>query len=94
MILSQDRYLPERQCIGCGKRAPKDSMIRICIGEDGLPAADPAYRMQRRGAYLCRNAECLEKAVRRKAFSRLPGAAAKHRDPEELKGQLLELIEK
>ena len=92
MIQSGDRYLPERQCIGCGKRAPKDTLIRISVREDGLAAADPESRIQHRGAYICRDAACIEKAVRRKAFNRLPGMKSGHEGVEKLKEQLLELI--
>lgn len=92
MILSGGQYVPERQCTGCGKRGPKDSMIRICIRKDGLAAVDPDGKMQSRGIYVCRNAECIDRAIRRKAFARLPGATARRQEPDELKRQLLEQI--
>jgi predicted RNA-binding protein YlxR (DUF448 family) len=65
---------PVRTCIGCRERATKDELVRIVIGADatGQPAAvpDPRGTAPGRGAHLHPTIECLELAVRRKAFSR------------------------
>lgn len=50
-----------RICLGCGLEHPKKEMMRILLthGEETL---DPTGRMNGRGAYLCRNSSCIEKA--------------------------------
>jgi len=59
---------PERTCIGCGARAPSTDLVRLRrVG--GEVAVDPG-RSGGRGAWLHREAGCLVRALRRKAFAR------------------------
>jgi len=63
---------PERQCIGCGCRGPKDDFVRLRVADEGgvkRVVADGKARSGR-GAYLCRKQACLERALVRKAFQR------------------------
>ncbi len=48
---------------------PKPELIRVTYyeGEVGL---DTTGRAKGRGAYICRDAECLKKAIKKKAFAR------------------------
>jgi predicted RNA-binding protein YlxR (DUF448 family) len=64
---------PERQCIGCGRRGPRRTFLRLAVmGE--APAARVAVvdrgPHKGRGAYLCRRQACLDRALLRKAFQR------------------------
>ena len=70
-----DKRTPERTCIGCGFKREKDDLVRIVLSQDGEGnvlrlTPDPDGVMKGRGAYLCRKSECLEKAVKKKAFNR------------------------
>jgi predicted RNA-binding protein YlxR (DUF448 family) len=50
---------------------PKGSLVRL-VAREGKPTLDFSGRAAGRGAYLCRNEECLEKAMKRKnVFSSL-----------------------
>jgi predicted RNA-binding protein YlxR (DUF448 family) len=64
---------PERQCVGCGRRGPQDSFVRLSlreeIGVERVVVAD-SKRHSGRSAYLCRQQSCLERALARKAFQR------------------------
>ena len=51
-----------RQCVGCRASKPKKELIRIVRGEDGTFAIDITGRKNGRGAYICRDPECLKKA--------------------------------
>ena len=62
-----------RRCIVCGTSLPKQELIRIVTGEDGVVVVDPTGRKNGRGAYICRNAECLKKAIRNKGIERALG---------------------
>ncbi len=71
-----DKRTPERTCIGCRRKCNKDELLRVVLCP-GVNAPDPAGialdmtgSMKGRGAYLCRKRECLELAVKKKAFSR------------------------
>ncbi len=60
---------PERTCIGCGKKRPKQELLRLCLSSEGEPRLDRAQRAAGRGAYLCGRG-CLQAAVKRKALGR------------------------
>jgi predicted RNA-binding protein YlxR (DUF448 family) len=65
---------PVRTCIGCRERAQKFELLRVVAGAgaDGQPAVrpDPDGRAPGRGAHLHPTTECLDRAVRRRAFNR------------------------
>lgn len=61
---------PERQCIGCGRRAPKRELIRVVRTPGGEVHVDRTGRANGRGAYLCDDVSCLEKAIRRHSLAR------------------------
>jgi predicted RNA-binding protein YlxR (DUF448 family) len=76
---------PERTCIGCGARAPSAELARLRRVDGGI-AVDPG-RSGGRGAWLHRDAACLVRALRRKAFARaFRGAVAV--DEERIRRQL------
>jgi predicted RNA-binding protein YlxR (DUF448 family) len=60
---------PERTCIGCGSRLPKDKLTRVVAADAGGVVLDLARRLPGRGAYLCGSA-CVATAVKRRAFGR------------------------
>jgi uncharacterized protein len=58
---------PTRTCAGCGRKAPKQELIRF-VARNGALAADP--RGAGRGVYTCRRLSCFERARERRAFAR------------------------
>jgi len=77
--------VPERTCLGCGARGPSTGLARL-RREGGAVTVDPG-RSGGRGAWLHRDAGCLARAVKRKAFARaFRGAVAV--DEERLRRQL------
>jgi predicted RNA-binding protein YlxR (DUF448 family) len=55
-------HVPLRTCVGCRRRFAKQQLVRFVVGEGGLVLGSP----EGRGAYLCRNASCLDAALRRR----------------------------
>ena len=51
-----------RMCNGCGEMVAKNQLIRIVRDSEGELSLDLTGKKNGRGAYLCRNAECLKKA--------------------------------
>ncbi|MBE6826892.1 MAG: YlxR family protein [Ruminococcus sp.] len=51
-----------RMCIGCGEMKPKKELIRAVKSPEGEISLDFTGKKSGRGAYLCQNAACLEKA--------------------------------
>ena len=58
-----------RRCVGCMKSKPKQELIRITCYE-GNVSVDPTGKARGRGVYLCRSADCLAKAEKKKALQR------------------------
>ncbi len=59
-----------RRCTGCGEMKDKKELIRVIRTQDGEILADLTGKMNGRGAYICRNPECLSQAVSRKGLER------------------------
>lgn len=62
---------PKRTCMGCNVKKDKKELIRIVKNKDGKINVDKAGKMPGRGAYLCDNIECLEKAIKTKRIERV-----------------------
>lgn len=59
-----------RQCVGCREMKAKRELIRIIrTSEDGI-LVDATGKKNGRGAYICPNRECLEKAMKNKGLER------------------------
>ncbi len=65
--------IPMRKCVGCGESREKKSLIRVVRTTDGKICLDATGRMNGRGAYLCDDPACLEKARKRKSLNRAFG---------------------
>ena len=61
--------MPTRTCIGCRKQADQETLVRLERAGSGRIRFTVGPR-QGRGAYLCPNPECFNRAVRRDAFAR------------------------
>lgn len=57
--MKQERFT--RTCAGCGEKINKFDLIRVVRGTDGVVFIDDTSRANGRGAYVCKNAECLRK---------------------------------
>ena len=64
------KKIPERTCIGCNNTKPKKELIRIVKNKEGNIFVDKTGKANGRGAYICDNIECLEKAVKSKKLEK------------------------
>lgn len=60
------RKTPMRRCVGCGEHFPKSALIRVVRSPEGVFSLDLSGRAAGRGAYMCRNSACLQKAKKTK----------------------------
>ena len=67
----QARKIPLRMCTGCGEHKPKKELVRVVKSPTGEISLDLTGRKAGRGAYLCRNVECLRKARKARRVERL-----------------------
>ena len=64
------KKIPVRRCVGCQEMKNKKEMIRVIRTPEGEFLLDATGKKNGRGAYLCPNRECLEKAVKSKGLER------------------------
>ena len=64
------RKIPERQCMGCNEKKPKPDLLRVVRAPDGSVSLDFTGKKSGRGAYICRDVRCLQKAVKTRRLSR------------------------
>ena len=64
------KIVPIRQCIGCRTQKPKKELIRVVRSPEGSVSLDFRGKSPGRGAYLCRDAACLRKAVKTRSLER------------------------
>jgi predicted RNA-binding protein YlxR (DUF448 family) len=56
---------PIRTCVGCGRKSPKEGLIRIVM-VDGTLSVDNEHRLPGRGAYICPETACISSLLKRK----------------------------
>ena len=66
----QQKKIPLRKCTGCGEMKPKKELVRVVKTPEDEILMDLTGRKNGRGAYICRNAECLKKARKSKRIEK------------------------
>lgn len=64
------KKVPLRKCTGCGEMKNKKELVRIVRNDEGEFSIDFTGKKSGRGAYVCQNPECLEKAHKSKGLER------------------------
>lgn len=68
--MTKNKKTPMRMCVGCRTMKDKNELLRIVRLPDGTVINDLTKKASGRGAYLCKNGECLKKSIRSNALSR------------------------
>lgn len=58
------RKIPLRTCVGCGTTHDKRELLRVVRLPDGQVLVDPSGKRSGRGAYICPDPSCLDKALK------------------------------
>ena len=87
------RKIPMRMCVGCREMKEKKSLIRVVRSPEGEVSLDPTGKKPGRGAYVCREGECLAKAIRQKQLERQLNTGMSEAVSEALKAELEALRE-
>ena len=66
----KEKKVPMRMCVGCREMKPKKELLRVVRSPEGSLSVDATGRKPGRGAYVCRSAACLKKAIRQKQLER------------------------
>lgn len=64
------KKIPMRMCVGCREMKEKRELIRVVRTPEGEVALDATGKKSGRGAYVCRQAECLRRSIRQKQLER------------------------
>lgn len=61
---------PVRTCVGCGAKKAPGEMLRLASKDGAAPLVDERGGAPGRGAYLCRDRKCIERAWARRGVER------------------------
>ena len=61
---------PMRMCVACRTMRPKKELLRVVRTPEGSVLVDRTGRANGRGAYVCGDAACVNKALKIKALER------------------------
>ncbi|MEW6273672.1 MAG: YlxR family protein [Bacillota bacterium] len=68
--MARMKKIPLRMCVGCREMKPKKELIRIVRTPEEKIAVDPTGKRSGRGAYVCPNRACVQKAVKARSIER------------------------
>ena len=80
---------PQRTCMGCNQKKDKKDLIRIVKNKQNEITLDRTGKQEGRGAYICENAECLEKVIKSKRLERVLETTISQEIYESLRGVIL-----
>ena len=84
-----EKKIPLRKCLGCEEMIGKKGLLRIVRSKEGEISLDLTGKKSGRGAYICKDLQCFEKARKRKALER----SLKCKIPDEVYDRLRQEIE-
>ena len=64
------RNIPQRTCSVCRMKKNKNELLRIVKNQDNVIKVDETGKQSGRGAYICYDMKCLEKAKKNKTIEK------------------------
>jgi predicted RNA-binding protein YlxR (DUF448 family) len=64
------KKIPQRMCTGCMEMKTKKELIRIVKNKENVVSIDFTGKKPGRGAYICKDVACLEKAIKTRRLSK------------------------
>lgn len=83
-----NRKIPLRKCTGCNEMKPKKELVRVVRSPEGEISLDLTGKAPGRGAYVCRNAECLKIARKARRFEKAFSCAIPDEVFDRIEGEL------
>ena len=75
---------------GCNTKKNKNELIRIVKDKDGNISIDKTGKANGRGAYICDDVECLEKAIKSKRIEKSFEMKIENKIYEDLRGAIID----
>ena len=61
---------PLRTCTICRNKGNKESFVRVVRTKEGEISIDQTYKVNGRGLYVCKNGDCIAKAIKGRALNK------------------------
>lgn len=87
------RKIPMRKCLGCNENKPKKDLIRVVKTTEGEVLVDFTGKVNGRGAYICPDTNCLEKAIDSKAIFKSLSTGLSPEVVEKIKNDIIKEID-
>ena len=84
------KNIPQRTCTVCRTQKNKNELLRIVKNKQNIIKVDENGKEQGRGAYICYDIDCLEKAIKAKKIEK----ALEIKINNEIYEQIKDIIEK
>ena len=84
------KNIPQRTCSVCRTQKNKNELLRVVKSKDNIIKVDETGKQSGRGAYICYDMECLEKAQKSKKLEK----ALEIKIEDEIYEQMKNVIEK
>lgn len=86
------RATPKRTCVACRRIKPKRELIRVVRTPGGNVEIDTTGKKEGRGAYLCPDGNCWEKALKGNHLEHTLKIKLKQDNREQIKKQAADLL--
>ena len=57
--------------MACNEQKEKQNLLRIVCSKEGIVEVDLTGKKNGRGAYICKNLDCLDKIIKSKRFEKI-----------------------
>lgn len=81
---------PARRCVACNEQKEKNELLRIVRTPEKNIEIDLTGKKNGRGAYICKNEECLKRLVKSKRLENIFEMEIKPEFYEDLRGVIVE----
>ena len=81
---------PLRTCMGCNQPKEKNELIRIVKSKEGIIEVDLTGKKNGRGAYICKDENCLEKLIKSKRLAKIFETEISQEIYENLRGVIID----
>ena len=89
--MNRTKKVPLRKCVGCSESKPKKELIRIVKNKEQEVFIDETGKANGRGAYVCKDIKCLDRAIKTKAIYKALGKDLTEEMIESLRQSLADL---
>lgn len=84
------KKIVQRTCMGCNLKKDKKELIRVVFNKNCELLVDRTGKAEGRGAYICDDIKCLEKAIKTKRLERVFETKIEEELYEKLRGVIIE----